>query len=147
VPSRLLPKLTFQAWAKTIPDRRTAFDWLSRDPAEVDKYVADPLCGWDASVSMWRDVFSLIFRGADDGRLSALPRDLPVNLLGGAKDPATDGGKAVEHLADRMRRLGFSNLVSRVWPDTRHESLNEVNRDVITEEFGAWAEGVVERCG
>ena len=145
VPSRLLPKLTFQAWAKAIPNKRTEFDWLSRDPAEVDKYVADPLCGWDASVSMWRDVFSLIFRGADDRNLAALPRDLPINLLGGAKDPATDGGKAVEHLAGRMRRLGFSNLLSRVWPDTRHESLNELNRDVITEEFAVWAEGVVGR--
>ena len=144
VPSRMLPKLTFQAWAKAIPDKRTEFDWLSRDAAEVGKYVADPLCGWDASVSMWRDVFSLIFRGADDRNLSALPRALPVDLLGGAKDPATDGGKAVEHLAGRMRRMDFSNLVSRVWPDTRHESLNEVNRDVITEEFAGWAEGVVD---
>ena len=63
MPSRMLPRLTFQAWAKQIPDRRTAFDWLSRDAAEVDKYVADPLCGWDASVSMWRDVFRLhLFR-------------------------------------------------------------------------------------
>lgn len=144
VPSRMLPKLTIQAWAKAIPDKRTEFDWLSREPADVDKYVADPLCGWDASVSMWRDVFSLIFRGADDRKLSALPRALPVNLLGGAKDPATDGGKAVEHLAGRMQRMDFSNLVSRVWPDTRHESLNEVNRDVITEEFAGWAEGVAD---
>jgi alpha-beta hydrolase superfamily lysophospholipase len=92
VPSRILPKLTFQDWAKKVPDRRTAFDWLSREAAEVDKYVADPLCGWDASVSMWRDVFGFIFAGADDRNLADIRRDLPVNLLGGDEGPG-DGGR------------------------------------------------------
>ena len=96
--------------ASKIPDHRTAFDWLSRDPCEVDKYIADPLCGWDASVSMWQDVFGFVFFGADDRNFSAVRRDLPFNLVGGEKDPATDGGKAVGHLAGRMRRMGFSNL-------------------------------------
>ena len=95
MPSRMIPKLTFQAWAKQIPDRRTEFDWLSRDPAEVDKYVADPLCGWDASVSMWSDVFRFVFFGADDRNFESVRKDLPFNLVGGEKDPATDGGKAV----------------------------------------------------
>lgn len=143
VPSRVLPKLTFQAWAKQIPNARTPFDWLSRDEAEVDKYVADPLCGWDASVSMWRDVFDLIFAGADDTNLAKIRRDLPVQLVGGEKDPATDGGKAVKHLAARMRKLGFADLSETVFPATRHESLNEINRDEATKHFVRWAERVV----
>ena len=73
VPSRILPRLTFQDWARKVPERRTEFDWLSRDPAEVDKYVADPLCGWDASVSMWQDVFGFVFHGADDATFSVRP--------------------------------------------------------------------------
>ncbi|MDP3897533.1 MAG: alpha/beta hydrolase, partial [Mesorhizobium sp.] len=122
---------------------RTAFDWLSREPAEVDKYVADPLCGWDASVGMWRDIFGFIFAGADDANFAGIRRDLPVNLVGGEKDPATDGGKAVTHLASRMARMGFSNLKSTIYPETRHESLNEVNRDIIMAEFGDWLDRVV----
>jgi alpha-beta hydrolase superfamily lysophospholipase len=143
VPSRTLPKLTFRAWAGKVSDGRTDFDWLSRDAAEVDKYVADPHCGWDASVSMWRDVFDLIFYGADDRHFAAVPRDLPFSLVGGEKDPASDGGKAVEALAARLRRLGFSNLNSRIYAQTRHESLNELNRDAITEDFARWLAGVV----
>ena len=143
VPSRILPKLTFQAWAKQIPDRRTEFDWLSRDPAEVDKYVTDPLCGWDASVSMWRDVFDLIFAGADDRNLAGLRRDLPFNLVGGEKDPATDGGKAVMHLAGRLQRMGFQDIQASHLTDTRHESLNEVNRDTVMADFGNWLQRVV----
>jgi alpha-beta hydrolase superfamily lysophospholipase len=92
---------------------------------------------------MWRDVFGLIFAGADDRNLAPIRRDLPVNLLGGEKDPATAGGKAVLDLARRMKAMGFSNLESRIWPETRHESLNETNRDGITGEFAAWAERVV----
>ncbi len=142
MPSRLLPKLTFQAWGRSIPGHRTLFDWLSRDEAEVDKYSADPLCGFPPSISMWRDVFGFIFAGADDRNFSGIRRDLPVMLVGGQKDPATDGGKAVEHLAARMRRMGFSNLLSRIYADTRHESLNELNRNLIMEDFAAWAEKV-----
>ena len=143
VPSRALPKLTFQDWAKKTPERQTDFDWLSRDAAEVDNYIADPLCGWDASVGMWQDVFRLVFLGADDRNFGSLRRDLPVSLVGGEKDPATDGGKAVEHLAGRMKGMGFSNLVSTVYADTRHESLNELNRDMIMQDFATWAEKAV----
>ncbi|MGP2493242.1 alpha/beta fold hydrolase [Mesorhizobium sp. PUT5] len=143
VPSQLLPKLTFQAWGRAVPGHRTPFDWLSRDEAEVADYLADPLCGWNASVSMWRDIFALILRGADDASFSRLRRDLPLLLVGGGKDPATDGGKAVQQLAARMRRMGFSNLVSNIYADTRHESLNEVNRNIIMADFASWADEVV----
>lgn len=142
-PSRLLPRLTFQAWGNAIPNHRTAFDWLSRDPVEVDKYVADPLCGWDASVALWQDLFGFVFFGADDTNFAGVRKTLPFNLVGGEKDPATDGGKAVKNLASRMTRMGFSNLVSRIYPDTRHESLNELNRNIIMDDFGEWADGAL----
>jgi alpha-beta hydrolase superfamily lysophospholipase len=139
VPSRILPKLTFQDWAGKVPDRRTDFDWLSHDAAEVDAYVADPLCGWDPTVSMWRDVFGFVFRGADDRNFSGVRKELPFNLVGGTEDPSTFGGKAVSDLASRMHRMGFSHVVSIIYPETRHESLNELNRNVINENFAVWA--------
>ena len=142
VPSRVLPKLTFGEWAKKIPNRRTEFDWLSRDTAEVDRYVADPLCGWPASVGMWQAVFGFIFAGADDANLRRIRRDLPMNLTGGEKDPATSGGRAVTALARRLEAAGISNLKTTVWQDTRHESLNDINRDIITADFIGWLDGV-----
>jgi alpha-beta hydrolase superfamily lysophospholipase len=144
VPSRLLPKLTFQAWGKAVPNHKTLFDWLSRDETEVAKYIADPLCGWDASVSMWRDVVKMALYGGSDGNFSGVRRTLPINLIGGEKDPASDYGKAVNHLAGRMRGMGFSNLASKVYAETRHESLNEVNRDIVMADFAAWADSVVK---
>lgn len=144
VPSRLLPRLTFQAWGAAVPGAQTAFDWLSRDEAEVAKYMRDPLCGWDASVGMWRDVFELARRGADDRGLAGVPRGMPFHLVGGGADPATEGGEAVTRLATRLRRNGFSNLRTTIYAETRHESLNELNRDIIMRDFAAWAREAVE---
>lgn len=144
MPSRILPRLTFESWARREGDGRTQFDWLSHDAKEVDAYVADPLCGWEPSVGMWQAVFELIFAGARDRSFAGVPRTLPFNLVGGGSDPATDGGKAVEQLAQRLRRMGFSNLVSTVYPQTRHESLNELNRDLIMDAFARWAGRVAE---
>jgi alpha-beta hydrolase superfamily lysophospholipase len=144
VPSRLLPRLTFQAWGKAVPNHKTLFDWLSRDESEVAKYIADPLCGWDASVSMWRDVVNMAQHGGKDSSFAGVRRDLFVNLIGGEKDPASDYGKAVGHLAKRMRGMGFSNLVSKVYAETRHESLNEANRDIVMDDFATWADKVLK---
>ena len=144
-PSRILPKLTFRAWGRQVPDHRTPFDWLSRDADEVDKYIADPLCGWDASVSLWHDLFGFIFAGADDRNFANVDRDLPIQLVGGEHDPGTGGGKAVTDLARRMTAMGFSNLSSKVYAQTRHESLNEINRDLITLDFLDWADRITAR--
>jgi alpha-beta hydrolase superfamily lysophospholipase len=138
VPSRLLPRMTFQAWGRQVPGHVTPFDWLSHEAEEVRRYIEDPLCGWDASVSMWRDVFGFAFAGAEDGNFRNVPRDLPFNLVGGGKDPATNGGKAVTHLAARLRGLGFSNVASTIYPETRHESFNEVNREEVMRDFVEW---------
>ena len=142
-PSAILPKLTFQAWAKAMPDRRTDADWLSRDEAEVDLYIADPLCGWDATVSMWRDVFELIYAGGKRANLARLPKHLPINLVGGEADPATDQGQAVKWLSGQMRDAGLSNVTTQLLPETRHETLNEINRDQSMANFAVWLDTVL----
>ncbi|MBC7281818.1 alpha/beta hydrolase [Hoeflea sp.] len=146
-PSAMLPKLTFQAWAKAMPNRRTGFDWLSRDEAEVDLYIADPLCGWDATVSMWRDVFALIYAGATPENLAKLPKSLPVHLTGGAEDPATDKGAAVKWLAARMREARLTSVTLQILPETRHETLNEINRDQSMAGFAAWLDAHLPSAG
>jgi alpha-beta hydrolase superfamily lysophospholipase len=142
VPSQIMPRLTFRAWGKAIPQARTAFDWLGHDAAEVDAYILDPLCGWGASISLWQDLFALIFAGADDRGFDAVPRSLALQLVGGTEDPATENGKATHALADRLKRLGILNMETRLYEKTRHESLNELNRNIITADFLDWADRV-----
>ncbi|SMC59913.1 alpha/beta hydrolase [Rhizobium sp. RU36D] len=142
VPSGILPKATFDAWGKSIDRARTPHDWLSRDPVEVDKYASDPLCRFDATVSMWLDVVSLASRGAKPGMLARLPSDLPLHLVGGGKDPATRGGRDIAWLANRLIGKGFSRVTHRHYPDMRHETLNEIGREIAIEDFASWCDRI-----
>jgi alpha-beta hydrolase superfamily lysophospholipase len=138
VPSSLLPKLTFRAWGQSIAGHTTDFDWLSHDAAEVALYIDDPLCGFDASVSMWIDLFELTFSGARSDRLRTLPSTLPVHIVGGGEDPATNGARETRWLAKRMAAIGMTKVKTVVYPTMRHETLNETERDGAMREFADW---------
>ncbi|MFC4624312.1 alpha/beta fold hydrolase [Daeguia caeni] len=138
VPSRILPKLTFRAWGEAIAGHRTPFDWLSHDQKVVDAYMADPLCGFDASVSLWMDIVRWMKRGSNDRNFMKMPRNLPISLVGGSEDPATEGGRAVSRLHARLRRMGFSRVQCQILPGARHECLNERNHADITQNFLRW---------
>jgi len=138
VPSQIARKLTFEDWNKKFAPNRTESDWLSRDPDEVDKYIADPLCGFDATNSLWRDLSIGISENADDALLGRIRKDLPIHLVAGAMDPCTNNGKAVERVYGRLQKLGMQDVECNILPDTRHESLNEINRDQTTADFIAW---------
>lgn len=145
VPSGLLPKLTFDTWARSIPGRRTEFDWLSHLPDEVDKYIADPLCGFDASVSLWLDLFELTFRAPQKRHLDRLPRDIPLHLVCGGQDPATEGGKAMLWLSNHLKAQSFSRISAEIYQDMRHETLNEIGADAVIAAFADWCDGAVAR--
>lgn len=144
VPSGILPKLTFAAWGKSIPGHRTAFDWLSHDPAEVDAYIDDPLCGFDVNVSMWIDIFAVTFAGASAGGLARLPKTLPIHLVGGEEDPATDFGRATRAFAARLKESRLEDVTATVYPRMRHETLNEspALRDPAIDAFAGWCRRV-----
>ncbi|MCF6368205.1 alpha/beta fold hydrolase [Rhizobium halophilum] len=137
VPSTLLPKATFRAWGRSMPEKRTDADWLSSQPEEVDAYLADPLCGFDASVSLWLDLFEFTYRGPR--LVDRLPKEMPIYLVGGDADLATNGGREVSWLLHHLQRHGLTRTTCRIWPKTRHETLNETVRRNAMAEFAAWA--------
>lgn len=108
---------------------RTGFEWLSRDEAEVDAYVADPACGWEAPPL---PEIGTLARAADPGQVQAVRDDLPLLIVSGDADPLAQGGGAVETLAARYRDAGLTDVTVRLYPGARHEVLNETNRDEVT---------------
>jgi len=112
---------------------RTPYDWLSRDEAEVDLYVADPLCGFEimqSTPASSRRTFT------DDAR-TAVATTLPLLIINGSDDPVggEEGGKA---LADHYRSLGLDDVTLLAYPGGRHEMFNETNRDEVTADLLAW---------
>ena len=138
VPSQLAETLTFEAWNKTFQPNRTEFDWLSRDEQEVDKYITDPLCGFACSNGLWLDLLGGLQSLADRPNIRALPKTLPVHLLAGAADPCSSKGKAVMQLGRRLEVAGLMDVTRTILPDTRHESLNELNREATMADFADW---------
>ena len=129
-------RLTFQSWANKIKNKRTDFDWLSHDEAQVDKYVADKLCGFDVSLQSWLDVAEAVFYSNQN--LSKIPSKFPIHLLGGGKDPCTNYGRDMKKLAARLKHKGHVNHTLNTILEARHETLNEVNREDYAQIFLEW---------
>ena len=138
LPSLIAWKLSFGAWNSKFRPNRTDFDWLSQDENEVDLYVNDSLCGFEASISMWRDILEGVFFAGNKKNLMKLEKTLPIHIIGGANDPCTNQGKDMEKLALKLKNNGLSDVTCDILEATRHESLNEVNRNQTTKKFIEW---------
>jgi alpha-beta hydrolase superfamily lysophospholipase len=117
---------------------RTAFDWLSRDQAEVDDYVADPLCGQLCSLGFYRDMIGALARIHKPEALGKINPDLPVYIFSGARDPVGDMGEGPTNLVSAYRSLEVKDLEFVLYPNARHEALNETNREEVTENLLSW---------
>lgn len=126
---------------------RTPFDWLSRDEAEVDRYVADPMCGDDAPLTMGF-VVDMMKGGMEawtPDNERRVPKDLPVLFITGEADPVSEGGKTVRELEARYKANGSKDVTGLYYPDARHELLNETNRDDVQRDVGEWLDRVTAR--
>ena len=137
--SALIDWLSFGAFNKAFKPNRTAFDWLSRDPGEVDLYVNDPLCGFRCSNQLWLDLLQGLAQISQASTLAQIDPNLPMLVIGGECDPVS-AGKRLTHLADALRATGNRHVQLRVYPHARHEVLNETNRDEVTADILGWLE-------
>lgn len=141
--SKLVQSLTFDAFNKKFAPARTAFDWLSRDPAEVDKYVADPLCGFPATVQLWMDLlggWAEVSRAAHRNRV---PKALPLYLIAGGRDPVSGNTRQLGPWMADYRAAGLVNLTHKFYPEARHELFNESNREEVTTNLIGWLDHVI----
>lgn len=138
--SALIGKLTFESFNKRMPSPRTAFDWLSRDPAEVDKYIADPLCGFDCSTQLWHDLLGGLIQICSPRNIARMPKTLPILVIAGERDAVNNDLAGIKKLQTAFKLAGMESLTVRVYPGARHELVNETNRDEVTAELLSWIE-------
>jgi alpha-beta hydrolase superfamily lysophospholipase len=143
--SKLVQSLTFDAFNKKFASTRTAFDWLSRDSAEVDKYVADPLCGFPATVQLWLDLLEGWAAVSRPAHRSRVPKALPLYLIAGGRDPVSDNTRQLEPWIAEYRAAGLLNLTHQFYPEARHELFNETNRDEVTADLIVWLDQDITR--
>ncbi|HME71179.1 MAG TPA: alpha/beta hydrolase [Myxococcota bacterium] len=138
--SALLHGLVFGSFNRPFEPARTPFDWLSRDPIEVDKFLTDPLCGFRSTVRLYIDVLVALIDVAKPLRQARIPKKLPIYIFRGTRDPV---GNNMGQLLQAYRAAGLEDVTYHFYQDGRHESLNEVNRDEVTRDLIAWVDGVV----
>ncbi|MFL9672805.1 alpha/beta hydrolase [Pseudomonas marginalis] len=135
--SALIEFLSFGSFNKAFKPNRTAFDWLSRDPNEVDKYINDPLCGFRCTNQLWIDLLGGLQQISKASNLAQIDPGLPILVMGGECDPVSEG-KRLKSLAHALREAGSQHLQLNIYPQARHEVFNETNRDEVTADVLRW---------
>ena len=135
---RFLNDLAFGSYNSKVRFPMTDFDWLSQDFEMVRKYINDPLCGFVAKASLYRDMMGGIKFVTDQKNIDAMNKDTPVYFMSGDKDPVGDYGKGVERAYKAFCKAGLRDVFMRLYPDGRHEMLNELNRQQVYQDVLDW---------
>lgn len=136
--SRMMDKAAFGAYNRRIAEKRTDYDWLSRDEERVDAYIADPDCGFVFTVNGFKTLFALISRAKKPENLRKIPAELPIFMASGAEDPVGNYGKGVERAYRSLQGVGVRDLTLKLYPEDRHELMNEPDREQVMADIAEW---------
>ena len=136
--SPTLDKLAFGSYNKKYDHVRTKLDWLTRDEAVVDAYIADPLCGAMATAGMFHDMMGGLQYIWKTENLNKMDKSTPVYFMAGDGDPVGNYGEAVKKVYERFLKTGCKDVKLKLYKDGRHEMLNELNKDEVYADVLEW---------
>lgn len=143
--SKFIDRAAFGGYNKKFSPQRTSVDWLSKDEAKVDEYIADPLCGFTFTVNGFRTLFTLISRIRKTENLEKIPKELPVHFASGEDDPVGNYGRGVRAAYKSLENVGMENLSIKLYPSDRHELHNETDRVQVMEDLWQWIEKTIKK--
>ena len=132
--------LAFGAYNKAFAPTRTRFDWVSASEENVDAYIADPLCGGDTTLGLFRDMLDGLSYITRQSNMDKMDADLPVFFIAGDQDPVGDMGKGVRKAHDCFKKAGIRDLSIKLYHGLRHEILNEASRQYVYRDVLDWLE-------
>lgn len=141
--SKFLNNLAFGSYNKIYENPKTEYDWLSRDEANVQKYIDDPLCGFIPSCSLFRDMMTGVKFITNKKNLTAMNKDMPVYFMSGDMDPVGECGKGVQKAYNNFLEAGMKDVSIKLYPGGRHEMLNEINKDEVYTDILAWLDSKI----
>ena len=141
--SKFLNNLAFGSYNKIYDNPKTEYDWLSRDEANVQKYIDDPLCGFIPSCSLFRDMMTGVKFITNKKNLTAMNKDMPVYFMSGDMDPVGECGKGVQKAYNNFLEAGMKDVSIKLYPGGRHEMLNVINKDEVYTDILAWLDSKI----
>lgn len=141
--SKFIDNLAFGAYNDKVENARTDKDWLTKDTECVDRYVADPLCGFTFTVNGFATMFELISRIGKPENLAKMPKELPLYVVSGAEDPVGEYGAGVHRTYDSLKLAGMQDVTLKLYDGDRHELLNETDKAVVMQDLFDWIQNKI----
>lgn len=146
-PGMWTERLVLWSYNRQFAPTRTSSDWLSRDPAEIDRSLADPLCGTPLSARSWVDFLAGRAKLGTRVHLQRIPKRLPILLIAGTRDPVGENGRGVRRLLAAYQAAGLECVSMKLYDGARHELVNETVREAVTADVIAWLDHVIGTAG
>lgn len=143
-PAELIRKLSFGAYDAKFKSERKPFAWGNRDDAEREKYLADKYCDFTLSAGFYKSFFGGLSRLYKANALSSIRKDLPLFIISGDKDPVGGMGKLVVKLYNKYVSIGMTRVSMKLYPDARHELLNELNKQDVYSDIADFLDSCCE---
>lgn len=140
-PAKLLADMSFGMYEKKIPGK---CNWLSRDAAQVEKYINDEWCGFVCSANFYYTFMDGISKLYKPNLRKSMALDKPILIASGGDDPVGNYGKGVKKLAAYYKRMGAADVTINLYEGARHEILNETNWQQVYSDIVAWLDGKVK---
>lgn len=137
-PHNVVTNLAFGSYTKGIENVRTPLDWLSVNKENVDRYIADPMCGEPATVGLFLDMLGGIDFIRRQENVDKMDITKPVLFISGEEDPVGDCGKGVRAAFATFDVAGVKDLTCKLYPGLRHEILNEDCREEVCKYILGW---------
>ena len=133
----MLNQMAFGSYTKRF-EKRTPFDWLTRDKEIVDRYIQDPDCGYLFTVQGMHDLITVNTMSNAARWYREVPGGLPILLISGSMDPVGGYGKGVRQVHRDLLATGHENVKIRVYDGARHELFNEINAKDVLRDLLDW---------
>jgi alpha-beta hydrolase superfamily lysophospholipase len=142
-PSPMMCNLAFGKYNDRYPEKRTKYDWISRDTAVVDKYAHDEMCTYYFTAGGYHDLLKLIKSISSPDWAQKIPKDRPYLVFSGSMDPVGDYTKGVQAVCDSMKAAGVKDMTVHFYEGGHHEMLNDIERDKVYADVIGWADKAV----
>lgn len=136
--SKFIDKIAFGPYNKKT-EKRTAFDWLSTDTTQVDKYIADKYCGFLFTAAGYKDLFTILNKVSGKDWYNDIYEEIPILVTAGEDDPVGMYGKGINQIYNDLKLAGKKDVTIKLYSGMRHEILNEVEKERVYEDISAWS--------
>ena len=141
--ANLIRKMSFGPYNNAFKEEKKENAWLTRDDVRREAYNADPMCNYTMSIGFYTSFFSALSKLYSPEALSGISKDLPVFIISGDRDPVGGMGKLINRLYEVYRDNGLSHVEVKLYPEARHELLNELCREEVMGDVLTFYDGVL----